>query len=322
MRLTDVMRIAFLALFLASPAAGQPHWSGFRNGGSGLAEYSNAPTEWSPNTNIPWQVNVPGYGQSSPVVWGATVFVTSTDGPWQEHCFVHAYDLPTGKRLWTREVKATTRVENYFRNSRAAPSPVVDANRVVSFFPAGDVTAMNHEGEVLWSTALFKRFGEAKNERGTASSLAQTEELVLAVIDHDGPSYAVALSKQDGNVVWRTDRGHREPSWSSPVVAKCGESDLLIISSSQTVDAYDAATGRELWSVPGLQGNLIPSATLAGNALYVGSTQMHHGNLDADAVAASNCRIDLTAKSGQPGYRVNWNAKQVNAYYASPLSIA
>ena len=126
-----------------------------------------APTQWAPDRNIAWRAEIPGYGQSAPVVWGDTVFLTSSNGPWQESGFVHAFDLQTGKRRWTTEVPATTKVENYFRNSRAAPTSVVDADVVVSLFPGGDVTAMSHDGKTLWSVPLFRDHGGGENERAT-----------------------------------------------------------------------------------------------------------------------------------------------------------
>ncbi|WDQ17110.1 hypothetical protein [Rhodopirellula sp. P2] len=66
---------------------------------------------------------------------------------------------------WTTHVEATTKVENYFRNSRAAPTCCVDARGVHSFFASGDVTAMTHEGEMLWSMPIIKTYGEVDNEQ-------------------------------------------------------------------------------------------------------------------------------------------------------------
>ena len=127
------MRREFLALIVIWMAAGRAlsddHWPSFRNGGTSLASVASPPTRWSPEQGIAWRINLPGYGQSAPVVWGDTVFLTSSEGPWQERGFVHGFDLASGQRRWTTEVPSTAKVENYFRNSRAAPTSVVDAVR-------------------------------------------------------------------------------------------------------------------------------------------------------------------------------------------------
>ena len=296
-------------------------WPGFRGDGSGVAK-ANLLTQWSPEEGVAWQSSIPGYGQSSPVVWKNNVYVTSSEGPFQEDCQVHAFDLQSGKKLWSSHIKATTKVENYFRNSRAAPTCCVDQNAVYSFFPSGDVTAMSHDGKTLWSRPLIKTYGDVQNERGVASSLAQTDNHVYVLIDHHGPSYLVALKKQSGEVAWKTDRGERVPSWSSPVVAKSRNRDIVVTSSADTVDAYDAETGESLWQLGGLQGNHIPSATIDGDEIFVGSTTMYGGATDEEVTAGSNCCIKLTNVDGKVGYEVRWRAERANSYYSTPLAFA
>ena len=296
-------------------------WRGFRGDGSGIAN-ANLPTRWSPEEGVAWQSVIPGYGQSSPVVWNNHVYLTSSEGPFQEDCQVHAFELQSGEKLWTFHVDATTKVENYFRNSRAAPTCCVDDDGVYSFFASGDVTAMSHKGEKRWSMPVIKTYGEVDNERGVASSLAQTGDRLFVLIDHHGPSYLVAINKQDGKVAWKTDRGARVPSWSSPVVARYGKRDIIITSSADTVDAYDAATGESLWQLGGLQGNHIPSATVVGDEIFVGSTTMYGGATDEEATAGSNCCIKLTNVDGKPSYKVRWGAERANSYYSTPLAFA
>ncbi|SMP59712.1 Outer membrane protein assembly factor BamB, contains PQQ-like beta-propeller repeat [Neorhodopirellula lusitana] len=314
--------IAFVfCLTTASLTLADGNWPGFRADGSGTVK-ADLPTRWSAQEGVAWQSSIPGYGQSSPVVWNDHVYVTSSEGPFQQDCQVHAFDLPTGKKRWTTHVAATTKVENYFRNSRAAPTCCVDETGVFSFFASGDVTAMKHTGETLWTTPVIKKYGEVDNERGVASSLAQTDDLVFVLVDHHGPSYLVALNKSNGDIAWKTNRGMRVPSWSSPVIAKQNNRELVITSSADTVDAYDALTGEALWQLDGLQGNHIPSATVVGDQVFVGSTTMYGGATDEDATAGSNCCIQLTDNAGKPGYEVRWGAERANSYYSTPLAFA
>ena len=232
---------------------------------------------------------------------------------------MHAFELETGKKLWSTEVPATTRVENYFRNSRAAPTSVVDADVVVSFFPGGDVAAMDHEGKTIWSVPLFERYPRAENDRATASSLAQTKELVFVLVDHHGPSYLVALRKTDGSLAWKADRGNRVPSWSSPAIATLDGREIVIASSSDTVDAYSARSGELLWQIEGLEGNHITSASVVGSSVFVGSTELAHGGTDA---AAANCRIDLKQEGDRPTHEFRWSARRASSYYSTPLAFA
>lgn len=318
---SNIYAILLVYLTLCGHCTANDSWVAFRGDGSGAVN-ANPPERWSPDNGVAWQSEIPGYGQSSPVVWGQHVYLTSTEGPFQTNCQVHAFDLETGNKLWTSDVAATTKVENYFRNSRAAPTCCVDDSAVYSFFASGDVTAMKHSGETLWSTPVVKRFGEVDNERGVASSLAQTSDNLFVLVDHHGPSYLVSINKSDGNVAWKADRGERVPSWSSPVVTKFGDRNLVITSSADTVDAYDAQTGERLWQLAGLEGNHIPSASVVGDEVFVGSTTMYGGASDEQATAGSNCCIKLTSVNGKPGYQVRWGAQRANSYYSTPLAFA
>ncbi|MEZ6093430.1 MAG: PQQ-binding-like beta-propeller repeat protein [Pirellulaceae bacterium] len=320
--LVSAITVLIVAASLSSTGTAQQNWPGFRNDGSGIVGEADVPTKWSPDDGIAWRSDVPGYGQSAPVVWDGTIFLTSSEGPFQEQCYVHAFDLANGKKLWTSKVDATTKVENYFRNSRAAPTCVVDASGVYSFFAGGDVTAMNHQGETQWSVPLFKNYGEVENERGTASSLAQTEDFVIVLVDHVGPSYIIAINKSDGKIAWKTDRGKRVESWASPVIMKHEDRQLVVASSADSVNVYDAKTGKELWKLDDLQGNHIPSASVVGDSIYVGSTQMYGSNADPDKVAGSNCRIDLVAGEGKLVFKPQWGAERANSYYSTPLAFA
>jgi hypothetical protein len=94
-----------------------------------------------------------------------------------------------------------------------------------------------------------------------------------------------------------------------------------VISSSDTVDAYDATTGELLWQQDGIPGNHIPSASIVGNRIYVGSTTMYGGESDPEAIAGSNCCIELRTDNGKPSHKVLWGAERANSYYSSPLAL-
>ncbi len=309
-------------VLIASSSLAADNWPSFRGNGSNVSTATHLPDRWSPQSGIAWKVLIPGYGQSAPVVWNGTVFVTSSDGPLQENLQVHAFDLASGDKRWTREIEASTKVENYFRNSRAAPTCAVDNDAVYSFFASGDVTALTHQGEVIWNIPLLQKYGPVENERGIATSPAQSSDKLFIVIDHHGPSYIVAINKRTGEIAWKTDRGKRVPSWSSPIVTSQGDSELVLISSSDSLDAYDTGKGKRLWQLDGLVGNHIPSATVVGNRIYVGSSSMAMQDLDEDAVAGSNCCVEMILTNSKPDFQVVWGAERANSAYSSPIAFA
>ena len=82
-RCFDSVVSAFLAYFFAVVAlavepdqsADWPCWRG--PNATGVADGRNLPIHWDTKENIRWSVQLPGWGTSSPVVYGNRVFVTS-----------------------------------------------------------------------------------------------------------------------------------------------------------------------------------------------------------------------------------------------------
>jgi len=77
MRATALIALGLLATSVAF-AAGDDAWPQFRGpNGSATSTNKELPEEWSGDKNIAWKAKLPGYGWSSPIVWGDKVFVTT-----------------------------------------------------------------------------------------------------------------------------------------------------------------------------------------------------------------------------------------------------
>jgi outer membrane protein assembly factor BamB len=292
-------------------------WPGFRGDGSSCSLARNLPLNWSPKENLAWRIVLPGYGQSSPVVWRDRIFVTAVEGVDKAKCIVLAADVHSGKTLWRKEFKASQKGQNNPSASRAASTPVVDGDGVYVFFESGDLIGLTHAGEVSWERSLAKEYGEFKNQHGLGSSLAQTEKAVIVLVEHDGPSYLLAVEKATGKNLWKTDRA-KGLSWASPVVTTHEGHTMVLVSSNGSLIAYEAREGQELWKIGDLTGNLIPSATVGDGFVVVGAGE---GGLtfDREAAAKSNCCVRLTEKDGKPGAGLVWQGKKVVLHHASPV---
>jgi outer membrane protein assembly factor BamB len=311
------MNLLLLPLLLCTDPAPPQAWPGFRGDGTSTSTAKNLPLTWSPTEKVAWRMPLPGYGQSSPVVWGDRAFVTAIDGAEKEKLLVVAVDAATGKAAWTKEFAATQKGKNNPMMSRAAPTPVVDKDTVYAFFESGDVVALSHAGEVKWERSLSKDYGAFKNNHGVGSSPAQTDKAVVVLIDDLGPSYLVALDKATGKNVWKADRKSRS-SWTSPVVTAVGGRPAVLVSSSGSLDAYDAATGKELASLDGLVGNNIPSPAVAGDIVVLGAGE-NRMKPDLAASAKSNCCVRLAVKDDKLTFEPVWDGKKAICQHASPL---
>lgn len=292
-------------------------WPSLHNGGNTSTELEGLPIEWSPEKGVAWSISLPGYGQSAPIVWKDRIYLTAVEGDEKERCLVLACDAATGGVLWTKQFPASVRQKTSYMVSRAAPTPVVDADGLYVLFESGDLLALTHEGSERWRVALFDDKERVfQNSHGYGASPAQTDEAVVVLVDHRGPSYLLAINKRTGKPLWKTERPPRS-SWSSPRVTKVDGMFQIIVSSSGTADGYDARTGRQLWSHEGISGNSISSAAVSGNLVYVGASVSRRES-DAEKAATSNCCLQIIPGSPK-GYKLLWQAKKAVCHYVSPL---
>src|SRR5580704_9534758 len=79
-----------------------PRWRG--PNADGVADDRNLPTRWTQTENVRWSVKLPGWGTSSPVVYGNRVFVTSqVDQDGKKSLLTLCFDRKDGKELWRHD---------------------------------------------------------------------------------------------------------------------------------------------------------------------------------------------------------------------------
>ena len=246
-------------------------WPGFRGVGTSHTAAVDLPTTWGVDENIAWTAPLPGHGQSSPVIFGGRVFVTSIEGANKERCQVACYRLADGYLLWSRGFQASTTIKNSKMTSRGAPTPVVDQDRVYAFFESGDLLALDHQGQTAWRRSFVDAMGGAyQGGHGFGGSLVAAADGVVLSLDHNGPSFVTLINGEDGDVRWSTPRTSRV-SWSTPAASpRHGE---VIVSSNGSVDGYALDDGAQRWTVGDIDGNTVPSPMIAGDWIIVGASK-------------------------------------------------
>lgn len=305
--------IAFASVLMATTAVRvQADWTSFRNGGASNA--SHLPVNWTPDSTA-WQIELQGYGQSTPVILDDKVFVASVVGGMKEQCLIQCIDLKDGSERWRSEVASAKQSPSNYMASRAAPTPVVDEDGVYVFFETGDLVCVDLSGNQVWHRDLSEEFGDFENNHGLGSSPAQNETHLFLNLEHKGPSCLVAIQKQNGVSDWKAVRPSGS-SWSSPIVAKSASGTQVIVSSAGAVTSYEASSGKELWAVDGLDGNSVPSPTVHSGKLFVGARLPEFAE---EGSIRSNCCLDISGPSGQP--EVLWRADKAISDYASPVVV-
>lgn len=305
---------AVLSGLCCSTSVAESLWPGFRGTGNSVSTAQNLPLQWELRGRRPgnWNVRLPGYGQSSPVVWENQVYVTAVSGEMKETLHLLALNLADGEKLWDREYPATQKVKDSDAVSRGAPTPVVDKDHVYVMYESGDIFALTHSGKQVWSRSVFGDYGEFKGPHGYSSSPVIAGDKLIVQVCHGGPSYLLALNRTTGETVWKVDHP-AQTGWSSPAIVHTDDGDQIVVSSAGSVRSFGAEDGREVWFVTGLIGNSTASPTVAGDLVLIGAGQRDAGD------PAASVAIKLGGQGDVTSTHVLWKLQQATTGYSSPL---
>ncbi|WP_182865622.1 outer membrane protein assembly factor BamB family protein [Stieleria mannarensis] len=217
-----VPAVVLTGSLVVATAAGAADWRRFLGpqGNSISPDSTHVPETWSDTENVQWKADLPGQGVSSPIVVAGKVFVTSYSGYGTggedekiEDLKRHlsCFDAATGDLLWDKTIDAVQPEDPYSGMG-------VPAHGYASHTPTSD------------GKHVFAFFGKS------------------GVIAFD----------LDGNEIWRNSVGtgsgqQRWGSASSPIVYQSDAQTLVIVNASdesESLFAFDAATGKEVWNTP------------------------------------------------------------------------
>ncbi|RQW03795.1 dehydrogenase, partial [candidate division KSB1 bacterium] len=239
--------------------------------GHGISDDKNTPLKWNVETgeNILWKVKVPLKGYSSPVIWGDKLFVTGANN---DQRWVYCYNKQNGEMLWQQQANnidgsPAAAPKTTDDTGLAAPSVVTNGQQVVAIFGTGDIIAFDMNGTRLWA----KNLGVPDNHYGHSSSLLNWKEKVFVQYDTNRGGRLLALNIETGESIWDVTRTNKI-SWSSPILAEVDGKMQVITTSTPSVAGHDAESGKELWKIDCLSGEVGPSAGF-GNGLVFAANE-------------------------------------------------
>jgi outer membrane protein assembly factor BamB len=281
------------------------NWPSFRGPhGLGHAAYATPPLKWNvaDGTGIAWKITLPKHGMSSPIVWQDRVFLTGAD---EESRQLYCVDARSGKLLWQHDVNGVPGSPDDGKipavlgeTGYAAPTPTTNGTYVAGVFATGELVCVNLEGKRIW----IKHLGVPQNHYGHASSLLCHDNLLFVQLDQKKDSQLLAFDLASGKPVWQVTRGPM--SWSSPILAENHSRLELILTNSKAAEGYDPTSGKSLWRVECLDGEVASSAAYANGTLFV-------ANEGAPAAA-----IDISS----PESRILWEWEEALPDSASPVA--
>ena len=298
-----------------------PSWRNWRGPNNNGVADSDAPVAFSDTQNVKWRIKIPGKGHSTPVIWGDRMFLTTavptqspgagTSTPETEHNFmVMAIDRNTGKTIWGKTATTATPHDGFHDQygSYASNSPITDGEMLYAYFGSRGVFAYDLDGNLQWRKDLPMQMSKRMGFGEGAAPFLHDNILILQC-DHEGQSFILALDKNSGEELWRTDRDESS-TWSQPVVVE-HDGREQIVTNGEIVRSYDLQTGELIWQAGRLGGNAIP-APVQHEDMVIVMTGWRNANLLAIKLGGAG---DLT---GNPEY-IKWTNERGNSYSASPV---
>lgn len=324
MKYHRILTLAFSSLALFTATAQEPShsksWPAFLGQGAGTIDPNSIPLQWSEKENIAWRAELPGQGQSSPIIWQDTAYVTSITGTMKETCHLLGIALKDGTERWRVQVESAQPVRSTYTQSRSAPTPCADSNGVYAFFETGNVIAVSHQGEVLWQRALTEDYEPFESTIGLAASPTLHAGLLFILVDHEGPSYLLAIDTKSGETVWKTERYSRS-SYASPGIVFIAGKPQVVCSSSGSIDGYDPQTGEMLWTFDeGIGGNRTGAPLQIADGMFaIGASPGMHNEREEQA-QATNFIMQVKLVEGQYQPSVLWRTTEAMPSFNSPMA--
>ncbi|MCE9531550.1 MAG: PQQ-binding-like beta-propeller repeat protein [Planctomycetes bacterium] len=223
-----------------------PRWRGLN--ADGVAEGGNPPIRWTETENVRWSVKLPGWGTSSPVVFGERVFITSQkEVEGKKSLLTLCFDRQTGKELWRHDFGLGVNQKAHEKSNLAVNTPAVTADAVYVAFGNADIARYSHDGKLIWVNRYMAKFGDPKMAWGYGvSPLVLDDSILFPWNHHNGPCFLIGLDPRTGEFGWKKDRPIGTAHATPLLIEHHGQKDLLVPGQNR-LTAFDAKTHAELW---------------------------------------------------------------------------
>jgi len=260
-------RLAFLFVvaILCSSVYAENNWPRFRGPTAmGVAEDDpRLPDRWGRTENVVWQAEVPGWGWSSPAVWGNKVFLTTVVGEEEyekprkglylgegrrkppkgvHHWMVYCFDLNSGNVLWKAEAhQGEPKSPRHPKSTYACETPTTDGEHLYVLFGDVGLYCYDLEGKLLWSHLIEPK--KTFYGYGAAASPVVHGDQVIMIYDNQEASYIASFDAKTGKQRWRTERDETS-TWATPFVWENKLRPEIVTPGKRKIRSYDRGRPR------------------------------------------------------------------------------
>lgn len=251
---------------IAVEGEGAKYWPVWRGpSGQGLVAGSGYPDTWSGTEGVLWKKPVGGRGNSSPIVWGDRIFLTTAYEGGRRLSLI-AFRRTDGTQLWESFAPEGRTERAHQKNGHASATPATDGKLIYASFGSRGLVAFDFNGKLAWHQDV----GPIDNYHGAAGSPLLYKNRLILFQDHSQGAFVAAFDTRTGKPLWRTQR-NASVGWGTPVAVRVGNRDEIVVSSQQAVTAYDPDTGKELWRCDGNSFEVIPTPVVGHGLVFASS---------------------------------------------------
>lgn len=298
-------------------------WSQYRGYlSSGVLDQANLPESWdlASGKNVLWNIEIPGLGLSSPVIWGDKLFITSaiseedaeglkkgiygditpvkddSEHEWKIYC-INKYN---GKIIWEKlACRGVPEQKRHPKSTHANSSVATNGAYVVAFFGSEGLYCYDMDGNLVWKKdfgvlrSVFFRVESAEWEFATSPIIY--EDKVIVQCDVMENSFLAAYDVKTGRELWKKDRDEY-PGWCTPNVYVSDGRKVVAVNGFKHRGGYDLETGEEIWRMSGGGDIQIPTPIMGKQLIYFNSA---HGPQSPILAIKYNAKDDITLDQDQ-----------------------
>ena len=295
---------------LPVPSAGvapPPYWTDFRGPArDGVYRERRISLDWPAKGLTPvWKQPVGG-GYASFVAAKGRAFTIEQRAS-QE--VVAAYDMATGRELWTTAWAATFREPMGGDGPRATPA--WHEGIVYALGGAGELRALEEAtGKTIWRTNILTDAGAANLQWGMSAAPLIVDDTVVVLPGGRGGQSVVAYNRRTGKRAWSALDD--QASYSSPMLVTLAGVRQIVVFTAGRLAGITPAGGELLWEFPWktqYDVNASQPLILGSNRVFIST-----------GYGSGAALIELTpASDGRLGVREMWRSNRMKNQFTSSL---
>ena len=198
-------------------------------------------TKW-PEAGLPLMWRQPiGKGYASFVIANGSAFTIEQR---RDQEVVTAYELKTGRELWSHGWKAEFRESMGGNGPRATPT--WNKGRVYALGALGDLVCLEAtNGKLVWALNILDENGAFNLQWGMSASPLIIGETIIVLPGGLSGTSVVAYNKSTGKPIWKSLNDQQ--SYTSPMLVSLHGRDQLLVVSSERVMGLSPKDGSLLW---------------------------------------------------------------------------